>query len=719
MSKLTSIEFKNMKGQTAVQELTGLDIFTGRNGAGKTTRVQALSYAMLGYVPGQKKNSADTFKLATGNIMSVGLKTETFAFNRTLTKTDKKVAKTGETTTSIKESLTLSPGAGERTDTDKKQRVSEEMGNFPVMLDFGEFLAMTDTARRDFIYSLSSIESDIWNREKLHKYLVEKLLSNELQKNDPEQYLAMEENITKAISEYPIGYAISDGLQAMLDWAEREKSFWSAKQKDALGAVRQISDQKNELEETERGIADRKIDLSNLQNELINVEKDISSIIEKQKAADKKNSRILELTNGLEELKNLPKIELGEIDKQLQGLQLKITDVPDISTELKDIFEKNKVNKAEISKLNQERNNLGGTVATIKSTIDTLDMALKQIGSMEGRCVAHSMVKCPKDFSDPLLLEGVAKNKEAADNKIAEINIKISSLDNELKVLNDKEESLVKRRQELEESVRNANEINKNINIQIAEISSKKNELTKTISERESKLNIYQDELNKLKAEEIEPIEDFSEKTNKAAELRSKIIDLSATIESKEQAKQALILVQQSMIENRKSELNAICLKEIYEKLGPKGVQGELVKEILEPIRADIENNLGLMGFNFKPFFQTESETGKEIFQFGWINEKNHEVNFDALSTGQQTVFLAAMMVTIIDRAEPKTRILLMDNLNHLDRVNFQMLVDGLSKVKDKLDNIILAGAIEFDFKAEGWMVWDLNSDSEKVNASA
>ena len=37
MSKLTNIEFKNMKGQTAVQDLTGLDIFTGRNGAGKTT----------------------------------------------------------------------------------------------------------------------------------------------------------------------------------------------------------------------------------------------------------------------------------------------------------------------------------------------------------------------------------------------------------------------------------------------------------------------------------------------------------------------------------------------------------------------------------------------------------------------------------------------------------------------------------------------------------
>jgi exonuclease SbcC len=127
-----------------------------------------------------------------------------------------------------------------------------------------------------------------------------------------------------------------------------------------------------------------------------------------------------------------------------------------------------------------------------------------------------------------------------------------------------------------------------------------------------------------------------------------------------------------------------------------------------------IAENLQLMGFDFEPFFQTESETGKEIFQFGWVNEKGHFVNFDAMSTGQQTVFLAAMMMTIIDRAKPKLRLLVMDNLNHLDRTNFQLLINGLNKLAHKVDNIILAGAIEFPFEAEGWNVCDVTPGKEE-----
>ncbi|MEN6414348.1 MAG: hypothetical protein ABFC84_16545 [Veillonellales bacterium] len=180
-----------------------------------------------------------------------------------------------------------------------------------------------------------------------------------------------------------------------------------------------------------------------------------------------------------------------------------------------------------------------------------------------------------------------------------------------------------------------------------------------------------------------------------------------------------IINMQKAVLENRAAGYKADCLKLIFEALGAKGIQGELVKEILEPIRAEIGGNLKLMGFTHEPFFQTESDTGKEIFQFGWINEKGHSVNFDALSTGQQTVFLAAMMLTIIDRAQPTLRVLVMDDLNHLDRNNFQMLIDGLSKVKGKLDNIILAGAIEFNFAADGWNVYDLSAEPEEVKQSA
>ena len=707
---ITGIEFKNLKGQSTSQELCGMDIFTGKNGAGKTTRVQALSYAMLGYLPGQKKTPADTFKLATGKSMSVGLTTETFAFTRTLNKTEKKNSKTGEITSSIKESLSISPGAGERTDSEKKLRVLNEMGNFPVMLDFNEFLSMTDTGRRDFIYSLSAIESSTWNRERLHKYLVDSLLTSELQSNDNEQYETMQEQITKAIAQYPNGFGISEGLQSMLDWAEVEKKFWTAKQKDAQGAVRQISDLKNELEETERGINDQKSELSSLESALIVLEKEISTITEQQKAEDERIRQINLLIEDIKNIENEPPIDISVLENKISDLQAKLQDVPDISEQLSTIFNQRKELKEKIRGLETERNLNEGTIATIESTIKTLEDAIQAVDKANGRCIAHHMVKCPKDFSDPKLLEGVRKNKAAAYEKITQIKAVVKDLNSKIDDLFNQDEALTLQKIELEQKVSKINTSNSEVLKELATYSRQKDSLVKMKADHDSKLAVYKDTLAKGQSVQPAVIKDITKVQQDALNTREKINAIKLTITEKEKAKQALILVKQSMLDNTKAEYTAIALKLIYEKLGPKGVQGELVKEIIQPICNDITSNLHLMGFNEQPFFDLLSDTGKEIFQFGWINEKGHKVNFDALSTGQQTVFLAAMMVTIIDRANPKLKILLMDNLNHLDRNNFQLLLNGLAKVKDKLHNIILAGAIEFEFEADGWKVWNLGT---------
>ena len=716
---ITKISIQNMKGQTTEQPLSGMDIFTGRNGAGKTTRVQALSYAMLGYVPGQKKTAADIFKMATGNSMNVGLDTESFQFSRNLKRTEGRNNKTGEVTASIKESISLSPGAGERTDSDKKQRIVNEMGNFSVMLDFGEFLAMSDTKRRDFIYSLSTIDGSSWDRTRLHKYLVADLLTNELQTNNPEQYKSMQEQIARAIKEYPVGFGISDGLQAMLDWSESEKKYWAAKQKDAQGAVRNISDQKNELEETERGIHERKKELIALENTLIFFEKQITEVTEKQKSIDKKKVRMTELAAGIAEIEKTPEIDTAEIDKQIETLKSKIRQVPDISADLKNLFESGKEVKKKISISQEQKNTLSGANATIQSTIQSLNEALKRVGEMEGRCIASPMIKCPKDFSDPKLVEGVEANRTAAAKKIAELKDQVARIDERIRELNNQEESISKQRADLEKSVSDANTENARINQEMAKLTAQKEALMKGILNRKNKLKLYKDELSKLTEEPTAQIEDIQDVRGKASDTRAKVTELKATIEQKEKARQALIIVQQSMLDNRQADYNAVALKLIHEKLGPKGAQGELVKEIISPICEDIEGNLRLMGFHQVPFFETESETGKEIFQFGWTNERSHRVNFDALSAGQQTVFLAAMMVTIIDRKQPKTRLLVMDNINHLDAQNFQLLIDGLSKIKDKLDNIILAGAIEFEFQADEWKVWNLSKSERGVEQNA
>ena len=168
--------------------------------------------------------------------MSVGLKTDRFQLTRAFAKNEKRNARDGSVSVTIKENILVSPGAAERTDTEKNLRIQSEIGHFPVMMDFSEFLNLSDTKRRDFIYSLGGIDSATWTRDR--------------------------------------------------------------KQKDAQGAVRQISDMKNDMAETDRNIATLKQELETLQNQLISVEKSISADEEKKKAAEKRTARMDRVTEG-------------------------------------------------------------------------------------------------------------------------------------------------------------------------------------------------------------------------------------------------------------------------------------------------------------------------------------------------------------------------------------------------------------------------------------
>ena len=65
---IKGIKMQNFKGNSLTQMLTGKDIFTGNNGTGKSSRLQALNYALLGYIPkdSASKSLAETFKNSTG-----------------------------------------------------------------------------------------------------------------------------------------------------------------------------------------------------------------------------------------------------------------------------------------------------------------------------------------------------------------------------------------------------------------------------------------------------------------------------------------------------------------------------------------------------------------------------------------------------------------------------------------------------------------------------
>lgn len=203
-----------------------------------------------------------------------------------------------------------------------------------------------------------------------------------------------------------------------------------------------------------------------------------------------------------------------------------------------------------------------------------------------------------------------------------------------------------------------------------------------------------------------------------AESIRTNIGSLKIKIEEQEKAKITLSNLKSTMIDSKTAEYNYINFKFLDETLGAKGLQGELVKETLEPIQNDIQVNLSAMGIEHEFYFTTETAGGKEVFQFGWKDKFGDKRNFDALSTGQQMILLIAILTTFIEKASPNCRILAIDNIENLDSNNFKRVIDGLNKITDKLDNIILSGVIDVE-EVEGFKVWNLNKEGELNEQSA
>ena len=74
MIKLTKIEIQGMHNvDHKTYNLGDITYLYGHNGAGKSTVMQAIQLALLGYIPGTAKTKSEIFKHANGNMMSVTL----------------------------------------------------------------------------------------------------------------------------------------------------------------------------------------------------------------------------------------------------------------------------------------------------------------------------------------------------------------------------------------------------------------------------------------------------------------------------------------------------------------------------------------------------------------------------------------------------------------------------------------------------------------------
>ena len=146
---ITEIIAKDFKGLTFNQPITGKTIFLGENGIGKSARTQALTLALLGYIPGSSKLNEDILNnYGSTDLVSVGFKLDNFVFERAWGKTS---------SGSVKEAFKIN---------DKrcaKEFFLQTLGEkgLPKVFDLSLFLNLSDQKKIDYILNLYPASGDL------------------------------------------------------------------------------------------------------------------------------------------------------------------------------------------------------------------------------------------------------------------------------------------------------------------------------------------------------------------------------------------------------------------------------------------------------------------------------------------------------------------------------------------------------------------------------
>lgn len=706
------IRGKNIKGKTFSQELTGLDIFIGPNGIGKSTIQQALALAIVGYVPGKGKDESDTFQLSSGeNEMSAGLQMSNFTFDRSIKRTETLGA---DDKKNIKYSqyLTVSPSKGEKNATEMKSRVINEMGNFPMVFDFALFMDLSDPKRRDYMYSLSPITNQSLNKDSVRARL-EKLLTIGLKTTDYDLYEATRELIEDSLKEWPEGYDLTSGLQNMITWLEGQQKEYNKKKSDAAGAVRELNEMKNELEETDRGIVAKKEELVKFRNDRTDIHGQIEKGIEIKRQWDVKQERIATFKAEIQKIADFLALPVDvDYEAKIADIKSKITQM-DIAAATDEIQRKINVIRNNKHSKTLELDTAKQSLGNKKAELHVTETIIKNISEKKiSSCVIHPSISCNQDFTNVTDFSG--KRALELQELVAELSGIVTTLEGEIKALNDEESALESERNTLNNAFAKEAQVNKGLLEEVEAIRKQEQAATQKRQAEINKQSALQSELNNLVGEKEPNFTELEILMPQRDALKSHIDAAVIVLEEKEKAKITLSNKQTAIRSAAKSDHMFKGCKSIVNALGSKGIQGELVKSIIAPIEDSINENLQLMGINNPVYFSTESETGKEVFQFGWIKNAR-KTNFNVLSEGERLMFLSAFIVTLLERANPPMKVLAIDNIESLDRFNLPRVLNGLAALSHKLDNILVAGVIR-DSELEGldsWKVWDLTPKAE------
>jgi glycine dehydrogenase subunit 1 len=187
---------------------------------------------------------------------------------------------------------------------------------------------MSPAQRRTFLYGLAAGSGESWTKDKTAEYLQDRLLTLSL-KGNPEQYTAYKEAIDECLTQWRDGLSTEDGIRVMYDHAAAQSTLWNAKRRDAEGAVRQLSEAKNRIQETDRMIAENKAQLVQLREQLLDAERELAGATALKTAWENHSKTIAELKQRIEENKGQDgPPNVSDLTTKIGELKAKIDEQP-------------------------------------------------------------------------------------------------------------------------------------------------------------------------------------------------------------------------------------------------------------------------------------------------------------------------------------------------------------------------------------------------------
>ena len=301
---LTKILAKDFKGLSFTQELSQYNLFLGGNGVGKSARSQALTLAIMGYLPSDgKKKPGDIFQIHShnGTPFSVGFETNLDGVKQVFSRTFRNGDGVSQDVACNKEKLKQT----------QVEKILFQLGD-PRIFDLKEFIELSEQKKIDLIFSLFPPEKDLGNLEEELEAIAEK------EKPASQEIKALEltiSNLTKARSEI----SIPAGTLAEVRKEISDKETTLA---DAMGALKEIEIKEREEKAKADAEAKAKIEAERTQAKAEADAKKREEDIKKQAEKEKETAIKAAKEKGREEGKAEAKIE-AQAGKEDSTLTLK------------------------------------------------------------------------------------------------------------------------------------------------------------------------------------------------------------------------------------------------------------------------------------------------------------------------------------------------------------------------------------------------------------